>query len=109
MNKDIEFLMELKLLIDSKIKEAKLETITENFKKLLATMSYYNAAEGAFSEETVQREHHRAKLKEFAKDMINNGFTREDLQKICKGKYLCSESDYLTFTDRSEIQRREHD
>ena len=88
MNKDIEFQRILEL--SDQVENA----IEERFKKLLGTMSYFNAAEGAFSTEKKQRESHQVLLKDHVKVMLKRGYTLRKLSKLSK-EYLVSERDYL--------------
>ena len=77
--------------------------LTSTFKKLLGTTSYFNAAEGSWSSEGVARNTHKQNMFSHTALMLESGFTREELETICKGNYLASETDYLPLLTRIEL------
>lgn len=89
-SKQIEFELEMKLLMESEMKR-----LENNFKNLLSIMSYYNAAEApTWVKETYSRRECKEKLLEASSLLLESGRNLDDLRNLATG-YLCSESDYI--------------
>ena len=82
------------------------EPLIKEFKKLLGTTSYFNAAEGSYSQEGVARDAHKQNMFSHTALMLESGFTRKELETICKGNYLASETDYLPLLTRIELNEK---
>jgi hypothetical protein len=91
--KDKEMDMEMRIMAMEKRSDIK-----RGFKRQLAVMSYYNAAEGMYSVEKTKRDHCRAQLLTFAALLKEDGFSKEDIKNIA-ADYMVSERD---FTPRSK-------
>ena len=60
--------------------------------KLLADMSYYNAAEGSWSKERFERSRAKANLREYIQELISKGVDVESLYN--ENKMLTCRSDW---------------
>jgi len=88
MSKQLEFDMELANMIMSKDAELRLE-----FRKQLGLMSYYNAAEGEYSNEKVKRNECRDKLILLASLLRANGASEMSIIEATKD-FMVSKSDF---------------
>jgi len=96
---DIDFNIQMKnFIMERDMKQEKIKT----FKSLLGKMSYFNAAEGSWSNEGVSRNETSNLLKTSALALLEVGVTREDLKEIAYGS-LTTESDYLSLRTRIEL------
>ena len=103
MENELAFNLQLKILIEEKIVMQKNELIA-TFKVLLGKTSYYNAGEGSsYSNEGSARETHKQNMFSHTASMLASGFTRAELETICRGNYLASETDYLPLLTRIEL------
>jgi hypothetical protein len=80
---------------------SKTDTLLKEYRKLAGSMSYYNASEGSWMREAEARGKCSRELKAKALEMLENGFTLNDLDDL-KGDFLLTQTDYITNDNRSK-------
>jgi len=85
--------MEFQRDLDSMVMVKQAELVAA-FRKQLAIMSYFNAAEGDYFMEKTKRDECRAKLLTFAELLRQDGLSDDAIKKITSD-FMVSERDYL--------------
>ena len=80
---------------------SKEDSLLKEYRKLASKMSYYNASEGSWFREATERGKCSTALKEKALEMLENGFTLQDLDDL-KNSFLLSQTDYITNANRAK-------
>ena len=99
MENNIKFLMQLKTDIEERINKETRQIEEEKFTKLLAKMSYYNAAGSDYIIERAQRDNTSSSLRGQAYGMVKSGFTLQELNDLTVN-HLVGEADYLSLRTR---------